>query len=176
MGSSTGPTSRARVPAPDDHHGRLGSGSFPSAATATSGTEKTNPIEPIEVKPWRFKQMSQILRNRAHSNHLPCFQMVTGKFGPISGNCGPSRTATAAALVAHVLRSQGPVQNKAGMSFRFNSRSPVSPLPRPIGQGKKLPKDRLCLLRGRGSELGRGRSEDRRTRRREKRPRGCTHG
>jgi hypothetical protein len=57
-----------------------------------SGTEKTNPIEPIEVKPWRFKQMSQILRNRAHSHHLPCFQMVTEKFGPISGNCGSSRT------------------------------------------------------------------------------------
>jgi hypothetical protein len=78
--------------------------------------EKTNPIEPIEVKCWCFKQMREIFRNRSHWAHLAFFQMVTAKSGPISGNCASPRTR-----IQRKAGSPAPMpQDEPGMCFRFS--------------------------------------------------------
>ena len=81
--------------------------------------DKTNPFEPIEVNSRRFKEMSEILINRTHSSYFTCFQTVTAKLRPISGNYVPSRTR----IRGRARLAPLPIpQNDPGMSFRMKEK------------------------------------------------------
>jgi len=132
MGSSAQPPAPASAPGTGHRGGRPCLQSRRAPPSSLSG--KTNPSEPIEVKPLPFRQMLQILRKRTHKSYQPCFQSVTAKTSLIFGNSAPSRTrieATNSAGGRNVLRPFPPVfgswegakasmpQDDPGMSFKI---------------------------------------------------------
>ena len=132
MGSSAQPPAPASAPGTGHRGGRPCLQSRRAPPSSLSG--KTNPSEPIEVKPLPFRQMLQILRKRTHKSYPPCFQSVAAKPSLIFGNSAPSRTRIEAANSAsgrNVLRPFPPVfgswegakasmpQDDPGMSFKI---------------------------------------------------------